>query len=110
MLNGMTSMKQVGEFVTKVGLPGAIALYLIYAIVTGQGGRIEGIAAATDRNGQLLERHIETTMPLVTLQQQILNVSLAQCVSNARAQRQNPDVCFSALYAQPQPQDAGARR
>jgi hypothetical protein len=98
-------MKTIGEFIAKVGVPSALAVYLVYVLsssqVQSQGQKLDALIEIQSITNQRLTHHIESTAPLVSMQQQILNVSLAQCVNSARAQRQPVDTCFSALYQQP---------
>jgi len=106
------TMKAAGEFVAKVGIPGALALGMLYLFGLRNDSRMDAVTASSAAMVQLLHSHVEATSPMVTMQQQILNVNLAQCVNSARAERQPVDTCFSALYQQPvRPQTpAGGQR
>lgn len=103
-------MKAVGEFVAKVGLPGALAIWLVWFFTSGQGGngqKLDALVATQAATAMALEHHVQSTAPMVQMQQQILNVNLAQCVNAARAQRQPVETCFSALYQQPRRPETG---
>lgn len=81
------------KVITKVGVPSAIAIYLVVQL----GGEIKSAVADTRA---LMQRHVEATAPMLETQRAILNVAVQQCV-NAAATEPKRDLCFAAQWSGP---------
>lgn len=88
------------KLVTKVGIPSAIAVFLVYQLSTRLDGVITKIAddAAAARGG--IEQHVMQMNQNSFNTQVLINLNLQQCVnaSNTVAERAE---CFRALYEPP---------
>lgn len=100
----MVTMEKVSKFVKDVGLPGAIALYVLYQAYGGQQMEAREASRAAlalaQKTHDTLVQHAQASATLGAMQQQIVNLSLQECVNAARNEGAR-QACFDALYRQP---------
>jgi hypothetical protein len=84
-----------GKLLTKIGVPSAIACFLVWKLMNG-------VESAVMETKTKLDAHMVATVPLVVGQQQLVNLAVQQCVSAAKADRVARDACFAALVRPPQ--------
>lgn len=90
------------QFVLKVGVGGAIGLFLVYKLTTSYDAKLDATLAAATSTQSLLQQHAGGTAQVTSTLEKLVNLQLQQCANAAGRDDDKRTACFNSLTGQPQ--------